>query len=76
MVKIAEGGFLGRGVSRPEHKNLAALLSAVQAVQHGGLEVKRGAGQVWLALIDKITSRGAREPSLIFTTMTVAAFWP
>jgi len=53
--EIAEVGFLRRSVSRPEHKNLAALLGAVRAMQLAGLGVKRRAGQVLLALVDKIT---------------------
>ena len=49
-----------RGVSRPEHENLAALLGAVRAVQLARLDVKRRAGQVLLALVDKITFHHAR----------------
>ena len=42
-------------MSRPEHENLAALLGGVRAVQPASLDVQRRAGQVLLALIDKIT---------------------
>jgi hypothetical protein len=36
--EIAEVGFLRRGVSRSEHKNLAALLGALRAVQLASLD--------------------------------------
>jgi hypothetical protein len=54
-VEIAEICFLRLGVSRPELESLAAFLGGARAVQPAGLDVKRRAGQVLLALVDKIT---------------------
>jgi len=38
----------------PQHKNLAALFGAVRAVQLAGLDMKRRARPVLLALVDKV----------------------
>jgi hypothetical protein len=47
-------GFLRRGRSCPEHKNLAALFGALRALQPASLDMKRRARPVLLALVDKI----------------------